>query len=74
MITLFNRKKLWLDSAPEEAARVWSALEQAGISYELKPCATTLPLAATSAPTGAIEIFRGESVTPTWRTGCATPM
>lgn len=36
MITLFNRKKLWLDSAPEEAARVWSALEQAGIPYELK--------------------------------------
>lgn len=31
MITIFNRRRLWLDASAEAAARVWSALEAAGI-------------------------------------------
>ena len=36
MITIFNRRRLWLDASAEAAARVWSALEAAGIPYEVK--------------------------------------
>lgn len=36
MITIFNRRRLRLDASAEAAARVWSALEAAGIPYEVK--------------------------------------
>lgn len=36
MITIFNRKRLSLDSSPEEAARVWSILRKNGIPYTMK--------------------------------------
>lgn len=36
MITMFNRKRLNLDASAQEAARVWSALEGAGIPCGVK--------------------------------------
>lgn len=36
MITRFNRRQLSLDASAQEAARVWSALEEAGIPYRVK--------------------------------------
>ena len=36
MITIFNRKRLILDSSAEEAARTWSILREKGIPYTIK--------------------------------------
>ena len=35
MITFFNRRRLFVDSNAEAAARVWSVLKKNGIPYEM---------------------------------------
>ena len=35
MITIFNRAELFVDVSQEAAAKVWSALEENGIEYEM---------------------------------------
>lgn len=43
MITKLNRKLLFQGTDAQEAARIWSALDQAGIKYEMKTKTGTDP-------------------------------